>query len=129
MRRAANGSDERRQLTAVFCDLIGSTELSANRDPEVVRAYHELAAGLVVRHGGHVAHYRATAVTWLTTWAMGWSLTSPTPRRTTHRPDPRARAPSASRTTRARPSRAPAPVVLRRCQRRGRKLAPHSRAL
>jgi class 3 adenylate cyclase len=43
MRQAANGSDERRQLTALFCDLVGSTELSANLDPEdyfeVVRAY------------------------------------------------------------------------------------------
>jgi class 3 adenylate cyclase/tetratricopeptide (TPR) repeat protein len=52
---------ERRQLTVVFCDLVGSTELSAQLDPEdlreVVRAYQGAAAGAVERFGGHVAQY------------------------------------------------------------------------
>ena len=43
---------ERRQLTVMFCDLVGSTELSAQLDPEdmgaVIRAYHAL-----LRRGGH----------------------------------------------------------------------------
>jgi class 3 adenylate cyclase/predicted ATPase len=61
MSEAAAGSEERRQLTALFCDMVGSTELSADLDPEdyfdVVRAYHARAAELVVRYGGHVAQY------------------------------------------------------------------------
>jgi len=61
MGQAGEGAGERRQLTALFCDLVGSTELSSSLDPEdyfeVVRAYHERAAELVVRYGGHVAQY------------------------------------------------------------------------
>src|SRR5262249_55173260 len=52
---------ERRQLTVLFCDLVGSTELSSQLDPEdlreVVRAYQGAAAGAVERFGGHVAQY------------------------------------------------------------------------
>jgi class 3 adenylate cyclase len=52
---------ERRQLTVLFCDLVGSTELSAQLDPEdlreVVREYQGAAAGAVERFGGHVAQY------------------------------------------------------------------------
>lgn len=52
---------ERRQLTVLFCDLVGSTELSTTLDPEdlreVVRAYQGAAAGAVERFGGHVAQY------------------------------------------------------------------------
>ena len=52
---------ERRQLTILFCDLVGSTELSARLDAEdlreVVRAYQGAAAGAVERFGGHVAQY------------------------------------------------------------------------
>jgi class 3 adenylate cyclase/predicted ATPase len=61
MRQAADGSEERRQLTALFCDVVGSTELSSSLDPEdyfeVVRAYHERADEVVVHYGGHVAQY------------------------------------------------------------------------
>jgi len=52
---------ERRQLTVLFCDLVGSTEMSAKLDPEdlreVIRAYQGVAAGAVERFGGHVAQY------------------------------------------------------------------------
>jgi class 3 adenylate cyclase len=45
----------------LFCDLVGSTELSAQLDPEdlreVVRAYQGAAAGAVERFSGHVAQY------------------------------------------------------------------------
>jgi class 3 adenylate cyclase/tetratricopeptide (TPR) repeat protein len=58
---AAVPAGERRQLTVLFCDLVGSTELSAKLDPEdlreVVRAYQGAAAGAVERFGGHVAQY------------------------------------------------------------------------
>jgi class 3 adenylate cyclase len=52
---------ERRLLTVVFCDLVGSTELSERLDPEelrdFVRAYQRLCADTIGRYGGHVAQY------------------------------------------------------------------------
>jgi predicted ATPase/class 3 adenylate cyclase len=52
---------ERRQLTVMFCDLVGSTELSARLDPEdlreVVRSYQETAADVIRGFDGHVAQY------------------------------------------------------------------------
>lgn len=50
---------ERRQLTVVFCDLVGSTALSHRLDPEELRdlmnAYRRACAGVVARYDGHVA--------------------------------------------------------------------------
>ncbi len=55
------GPAERRQLTVMFCDLVGSTELSMRLDPEVfrdvVRAYQQAVEGVTERYGGHVAQY------------------------------------------------------------------------
>ena len=52
---------ERRQLTVLFCDLVGSTELSARLDPEdlreVMRAYQAACADVVGRFEGHVARF------------------------------------------------------------------------
>ena len=52
---------ERRQLTVLFCDLVGSTQLSGQLDPEdlraVVRAYQEAAAEVIARYEGHIAQY------------------------------------------------------------------------
>jgi class 3 adenylate cyclase len=52
---------ERRLLTVLFCDLVGSTALAASLDPEdwhdVAAAYHAAAAGAVERFGGYAAHY------------------------------------------------------------------------
>jgi predicted ATPase/class 3 adenylate cyclase len=52
---------ERRQLTVVFCDLVGSTELSHTLDAEdlraALRAYQEACAGVIERFGGHVAQH------------------------------------------------------------------------
>ena len=52
---------ERRQLTVLFCDLVGSTQLSGQLDPEdlraVVRAYQEAAAEIIQRYEGHIAQY------------------------------------------------------------------------
>ena len=57
---------ERRQLTVLFCDLVGSTQLAARLDPEdmarVIRAYHETCADTVERWGGHVAKYMGDGV-------------------------------------------------------------------
>jgi class 3 adenylate cyclase/tetratricopeptide (TPR) repeat protein len=52
---------ERRQLTVMFCDLVGSTELSGRLDPEdlreLIRRYQDAVSGVVVRHGGYVASF------------------------------------------------------------------------
>ena len=52
---------ERRQLTVLFCDLVGSTQLSGQLDPEdwraVVRAYQEAAAEVIQPYEGHIAQY------------------------------------------------------------------------
>lgn len=52
---------ERRQLTVMFFDLVGSTTLSSQLDPEelrdLVQRYQEVCNGVVARHGGHVAQY------------------------------------------------------------------------
>jgi class 3 adenylate cyclase len=52
---------ERRQLTVLFCDLVGSTQLSGRLDPEdlraVVRAYQEAAAAVIEQYAGHIAQY------------------------------------------------------------------------
>jgi class 3 adenylate cyclase len=52
---------ERRRLTVVFCDLVGSTPLSGQLDPEelhdLIRRYQRVCADVVGRHGGHVAQF------------------------------------------------------------------------
>ncbi|MCH9018150.1 MAG: AAA family ATPase, partial [Chloroflexi bacterium] len=52
---------ERRQLTVMFCDLQGSTALSQQLDPEVlrdvIRSYQEVCAGAVSKFDGHIAKY------------------------------------------------------------------------
>ena len=56
---AVEPNGERRQLTVVFCDLVGSTPLSQQLDPEewrdVLAQYQRAAAAAVDRWGGHVA--------------------------------------------------------------------------
>jgi class 3 adenylate cyclase len=50
---------ERRQLTVLFCDLVGSTELAVRLDPEdlreVMRAYQAACADVIRRFEGHLA--------------------------------------------------------------------------
>src|SRR5918995_327833 len=57
---------ERRQLTVLFCDLVGSTELAARLDPEDLRgimgAYQRCAAAVVERFEGHIAKYLGDGV-------------------------------------------------------------------
>jgi class 3 adenylate cyclase len=57
---------ERRQLTVMFCDLVGSTPLSTRFDPEdlreIVGAYHRCVTDTVGRFGGFVAKYMGDGV-------------------------------------------------------------------
>jgi len=57
----ASDAAERRQLTVMFCDLVGSTALSARLDPEdmhqIIRAYQDACSGVVARYDGFVAKF------------------------------------------------------------------------
>ena len=57
---------ERRQLTVMFCDLVGSTALSARLDPEdlreIIAAYHRAVAEIVAGFDGFVAKYMGDGV-------------------------------------------------------------------
>src|SRR5271166_5349180 len=52
---------ERRQLTVMFCDLVGSTALSKRLDPEdmreVIRGYQDACSGAIARYDGFVAKF------------------------------------------------------------------------
>ncbi|MBY8977772.1 AAA family ATPase [Rhodobacteraceae bacterium NNCM2] len=57
---------ERRQITVMFCDMVGSTALSASLDPEDMRdllmTYREVCAAAVKKFGGYVAQYLGDGV-------------------------------------------------------------------
>src|SRR5689334_174332 len=57
---------ERRLLSVLFCDLVGSTELSRLLDPEdlreVLRSYQDRVAETVIRYGGYVARYMGDGI-------------------------------------------------------------------
>jgi class 3 adenylate cyclase/predicted ATPase len=57
---------ERRQLTVMFCDLVGSTAISARLDPEdmrgVIAAYQKCCASLIEQGGGFVAKFMGDGV-------------------------------------------------------------------
>jgi class 3 adenylate cyclase len=63
---APAASAERRQLTVMFCDLVGSTALASKLDPEdlreVIGAYHRCVDDTVHRFGGFVAKYMGDGV-------------------------------------------------------------------
>ena len=60
------GEAERRQLTVMFCDLVGSTELSTRLDPEdyreVIRVYQDTCVGVIARYDGYVAKFMGDGV-------------------------------------------------------------------
>jgi class 3 adenylate cyclase/ABC-type transport system involved in cytochrome c biogenesis ATPase subunit/tetratricopeptide (TPR) repeat protein len=59
--RGAAPTGERRQLTSLFCDLVGSTPLALRLDPEdfseVIRVFQDACAGAITRGSGYVAQY------------------------------------------------------------------------
>jgi class 3 adenylate cyclase len=59
-------SAERRQLSVLFVDLVGSTSLSASRDPEemrqIIRRYQNAVAGEIARFDGYVAKFMGDGV-------------------------------------------------------------------
>lgn len=63
---AVSGEAERRQVTIMFCDLVGSTELSARLDPEDLRAlineYQDACRAAINEYDGFVARYMGDGV-------------------------------------------------------------------
>jgi class 3 adenylate cyclase/predicted ATPase len=63
---AQQASAERRQLTVMFCDLVGSTALSGRLDPEdlrgIIGTYHRCCTELIEGNGGFVAKYMGDGV-------------------------------------------------------------------
>ncbi|MCG7393448.1 AAA family ATPase [Microvirga sp. ACRRW] len=63
---ASTGVAERRQLTVLFCDLVGSTELSARLDPEdlreVISAYQSACTEVAARYEAYVARFLGDGV-------------------------------------------------------------------
>ncbi|MBV8506957.1 MAG: AAA family ATPase, partial [Alphaproteobacteria bacterium] len=63
---SAPAEAERRQLTVMFCDLVGSTPLSTRFDPEdlreIIGAYHRCVSDTVARFAGYVAKYMGDGV-------------------------------------------------------------------
>jgi len=63
---------ERRHLTVLFCDLVGSTAVASQLDPEEWRAtvgdYHRAAAEEITRFGGHVVKYLGDGIMALFGW-------------------------------------------------------------
>ena len=61
-----SGEAERRQVTVLFCDMVGSTALSGAVDPELlgelIRRYQNAAAGAIGRFGGFVAKFMGDGV-------------------------------------------------------------------
>ena len=60
-RQTLDAAAERRQLTVMFCDLVGSTALSTQLDPEelreVVQAYQQTCTEVIRRYDGYVAQH------------------------------------------------------------------------
>ncbi len=69
-------SAERRQISVLFCDLVGSTALSSRLDPEDLRnltqIYEQRVAEVMARFGGFVARYIGDGILVY----FGWPLAS-----------------------------------------------------
>ena len=66
LKRVEPNEPERRQLTVLFCDLVGSTALSQALDPEdlrtVIRAYQDCTARVIARYDGLVARFMGDGI-------------------------------------------------------------------
>ena len=59
--KTTSAEGERRQMTVMFCDLVGSTELSTRLDPEdlrvIIRGFQETCARVIAQFDGYIAQY------------------------------------------------------------------------
>ena len=78
--RPVESVGERRRLTVLFCDVVGSTELASRLDPEdtreVLRQYQAACASVIESYGGTVAHFIGDGI--LAYFGFPW-LTRTTP--------------------------------------------------
>jgi class 3 adenylate cyclase len=62
----SNDAAERRQLTVMFCDLVGSTALSGRLDPEemreIIRVYQDACSGPIARYDGFIAKFMGDGI-------------------------------------------------------------------
>ena len=67
---------ERRQITVLFCDLVGSSQLLGRTDPEesrnIIRNYRAAIAAEVSRFGGHVAQYLGDGILAYFGWPVAY---------------------------------------------------------
>lgn len=74
---SAEDAAERRQLTVMFCDLAGSTALSARLDPEdmrqVIRAYQDACSGVVARYDELAKRFNLPPQLSVATFMSGWA--------------------------------------------------------
>jgi class 3 adenylate cyclase len=71
------GEGERRHLTVMFCDLVGSTAIAARLDPEDMRAligaYHGCITEVIGRYNGKIARYITGPARWVSGAAAGFA--------------------------------------------------------
>jgi class 3 adenylate cyclase len=94
---ASTAEAERRPLSVMFCDLVGSTALSSRLDPEdlreVIRSYHARVVAAIQQFNGFIAGYVGDGVLIY----FGW----PEAHETDRRPE-RRHTPAGSRLTHPR---------------------------
>jgi class 3 adenylate cyclase len=75
-RPRASSRGERRQLTVMFCDLVGSTALSTVLDPEelnaLIKSYRAVCGAVVARYAGHVAQYLGDGILVYFGWPIAY---------------------------------------------------------
>src|SRR5262249_768381 len=73
--------DEFRQITVMFCDLVGSTQLSEKLDPEdlqkLIDAYRRVCSTAIRRYGGEVARYFGDGVMAFFGWPHAYEDNAP----------------------------------------------------
>jgi len=64
--RDSSDPGERKQITVMFCDMVGSTRLSTLYDPEdytvIIKSYHATCTSIINRYDGYVARYMGDGV-------------------------------------------------------------------
>ena len=75
---SATSAPDRRQLTVMFVDLVGSTALSRKLDPEdlrqIIRSYQNTVAGEIARYQGHIAQFLGDGVLCYFGWPVAYEF-------------------------------------------------------
>ena len=75
---SATSTPDRRQLTVMFVDLVGSTALSRRLDPEdlrqIIRSYQNTVAGEIARYQGHIAQFMGDGILCYFGWPVAYEF-------------------------------------------------------